>query len=610
MSLTQELTRTGLEGFTNGLPAESPFDAHVIGSKGNVLVGPGKWRRWPGLGTSPVARSLASTIHAFLVEGQPAVASGLGMAAQYRSGAVVYSGDSGAVDWGDGSRSFTAVAANIMMLDLGTGTGGDPGPLGLPVPPKILDGVSGVPGDWEFVMSSSGDDEIGASFTIKVAAYRTETRGVSWTSVGSDYAVPTGSNRSFDLTLPDLSSTYPGTIEYKVYLSRQGFPEGPHYYWRTLAAGTHTGLSYTDADLTTVLAPYSQDTETIQTPSGAPGRYGMPPKARFTTVFGPCVVGIGTWDAPTGHLIHASTPFQMENFDPDNAVLLNPAEPVVGVVDAANDGYLILVQENAISALVLTGALTTPVIPRNIWKGTGARSAKQVCSVYGELYVWAKGKGLIRSGVNGDPSSQFTARVRGFLEGFTTDPIIGYDPATDRVCVIGLHSDPYGDGGGAAYVCLPYERGLDGDRWSDPLPLSQTPVSCVTYRNNLYIVTSGGVLYQVFGSGGLATGGSGNGDSVHQYMPSDGGAPFHEKTVVQFAVSATASTVDVAITGEHDNAAEDSYSSVACTRGHSGILHCFAPFLHAFSAKVTVPQAAGEATVSGVLLRFEIDDGI
>lgn len=599
--IEREVTQRGLAGFVDGIPIESTIDAHVRGSKGNVMVGPGRWRRWPGLGTSPVSRSLAGTAYAGLVKGVPAVFSNRGMAAQYRSGGVVYSGETGSVDWGDGAHALDL----IPQLDLNSGDAGDPGPLGLPVPPKILEG-SGTPGDWEFVVDNSSTNVIAKSIAIRVAVFRTESRGLGWASVGSDYIVPTGSNRSFTLKLPDLSASYPGTLQYKIYVTQSGFPEGPFFYYRTLDAGTHS-ISLTDADLATSLSPYSQDTESLQTPSGSPGRYGMPPEARFTTVFGPCVVCIGTWDAPDGHLIHASTPFQMENFDPDNAVLLNPAEPVTGVVDASNDGYLIVVQENAISALVLTGALTTPIIPRNLWKGTGASSANQVCSVYGELYVWAAGKGLVRSGANGAPSTDFTTPVRGFLEGFTSAPILNYDPATDRLCVIGLHSDPFGDGG-AAWVCLPYERGLDGDRWSDPLPLGITPVSSVVYKNHLYLVTSAGTLYQLFGSGGAIGGGSGAGTAVHQYMSQSGDAPAHIKHVLQALVAGDAPTVDLKITSGDNNTVEDTVPNLPLTNGHSDLVQVCALRLRSFAACVEV--ASGEYTIDYAWLRYGVDDSI
>lgn len=584
---------TGTAGFFDGIREEAGLDALARGSKNMHFDGQGKlvaYGGWVTRTTGDFSRiAPGSSGYAFLVGGVPAVVSGRGLAAAYRNGLVVFCGEATAdVDWGAAALDCSLVP-QLYGLDI-------VGPLGLPVPPQIVDSGAIAPTDWEAQVNSGGGLLMG-TVTLKAATYREETRGQSWTSKASDYLVATGSS-TIDLVLPDLSASYPGTIKYKVYSSLQGFPEGPHYLLGTYAAGTHV-LSYTDADLVPVEAPFSQDTATLQTPTGAAGKYGLPPQAAYVVVMGPHVVLIACWDAPNGHLIHPSQAFKMESFDPDAPVLANPAEPILGVVESMSDGYLLLVHKNGISAIVLSGSNLNPVIPRNIYYGIGANSANQVCTVAGEIYLWNKRKGLVRTGNNGDVDAFFTAPVRRFLAGFTGNPVIGYDPATDRIVVAGSHSNPFGSG--AANCFIAYERGLPGDIWSAPSPLPSTPVTRVTYDGQLYLLSSAAGFIELFPT----SGGAGAGDGIAQFHPQDGGATGHLKNVTKFLVSASGSDADVVITTGHDHDTAATHNGVAISDGSSEWVETLALMCRSFSGKVTV--GAGES-FNYLALEYTVDD--
>lgn len=602
MGIRREIFLSGGGGFFDGVPPEARLDGITKGSKNMLYLGTGRLRRYPGWSTAGFTLGAAGSGNAygFVCAGSPALVTNRGLAAQYRNSFTVFSGETGNLYL----NSATPIALDLIPQLILT-AGGTPGPLGLPAPPKITDSGASAPGSYQFeVIDGSGGAGVGNKFAgtraIAISVFREETRGEGWRSIGSDYIIPTGGKGAITLNLPSPSGgPYPGTIKYKIYSTFEGFPEGPFYYFRTVSPGT-ANYSWTDADLTPILAPYSQDTETIQTPTASPGKYGMPPKARFMSVLGAHTIAIGTWEAPDGHLIHPSMYFRAEVFDPDSPVLANPPEPIMGVLEATSDGYLVIVQQNAISALVLTGSARNPVLFRNLYFGIGAMSANQVATVAGELYVWAIEKGLVRS--EGDElNGSFANPIRGFLEGFTSTPILVYDAATDRVIVLGSHSNPFG--AGAAPCGIAYERSLPGDVWSAPFEVAIAPKTRIAYDNKAYLAGSSGAFIKIF----PPSGGSGAGAGVVQYMAQDGGDPFHRKTVTGFTVSTDASSADVALTRGHSNSVEENHVGVTLTDGHTdyGWLQGFVNNAVSFSAKVTV--TGGTYSVYGVGLEYLIE---
>lgn len=599
----REIFLRGNDGFFDGVPPEARVDAITKGSKNMLYLGTGRLRRYPGWSAAGFTLGTvgSSNPYGFVCAGNPALVTNRGLAAQYRNSFTVFSGEP------PGSlylNSSTAIALTLIPQLILT-AGGTPGPLGLPSPPKITDSGVAAPGDYQFkLIDGSGGGGVGNKFkgtrSIAISVFREETRGEGWRSIGSDYIIPTGGMGAITLNLPAPSGgPYPGTLKYKIYSTYEGFPEGPFFYYRTVSAGT-ANYSWTDADLTPILAPYSQDTTTIQTPSASPGKYGMPPLARFMSVLGAHTIAIGTWEAPLGHLIHPSMYFRAEVFDPDSPVLANPPEPIMGVLEASNDGYLLIVQQNAISALVLTGSARNPVLFRNLYFGIGAMSANQVATVAGEIYLWSEEKGLVRS--EGDElSGTFANPIRGFLEGFTSTPILVYDAATDRVILLGSHSNPFGSG--AANCGIAYERSLPGDIWSAPFEVSAAPKTRLAYDNKAYMAGAAGGFVKIF----PPSGGAGAGSGIAQYMPQDGGNPMHRKTVTGFTVATDAPTVDVAMTKGHSNTVERNHAGIAMTDGHTdlGWLQTLVNNQTAFSARVTV--TGGAYSVYGVGLEFLIE---
>lgn len=617
MSLTQEMSLVVDAGFVHGIRKETGLPGMTLGSKNMVHVGPGRLRRWAGMVShttgdfSRIASGASASAFAFLCGGKPAVTTGKGMASRYRDGFVVFTGDSGvSLDWGNGSKSCTGI---IQIDDFTGSTLGGPGPLGLPVPAKLTEDTTDPTGatpptSGKFIMmAATASGKIHKSIAVKISTYRTETHGQSWTSQASDPMIPTSTKKKVQVNLPAVTASYPGTIKYKIHSTLQGFGVSgfsPFYYYGTYDEGLQT-LNFQDVDLLSVLAPYSSDQSTIATPTSDSGKFGIPPKARFVTVLGAHVLAIGCWGTAgsetEGHLIHPSQAFKMENFDPDTPVLVNPSEPILGIVEAMNDGFILIVQANGISAALLTGSSYNPVIARNVWYGWGAPSANQVCTVAGEIWLWSKEKGLLRSGPNDQPESSFADPVREFLEGFTGNPVIGHDPATDRIVVAGAHSNPFG--GGAANCAIAYERGLGGDLWSAPQALGGLPITRLQFENKLYLCYSTAGFQEVYPTGA----GSGSGDGVVQFFPQHGGAPAHLKTVTKFALSADdASTADVYMTYGHSNATARTHTGVTLTEGHSGWLHTLNNKVRAFSAKIVF--ASGTPSFEGIALEYLIED--
>lgn len=584
----------GAEGFLDGVPLEAGIDGLAEPSRNAVFAGPGQLVRWPGVATrtggqfSRSATPTAGAGSAFLCGGNIAETDVRGSASKYRSNAVVFCGDTGNVDWGTGAKAMSTL---IQISDFSGSVFGT-GPLGLTVPAQLTDSGGSAPGasQFEVVAGGGAGNKIKKSVSLKLSVYRVETRGEGWTSMASDIVVPTSTKGAVTLNLPAIAGA--GTLKYKLYSTLQGFPQGPWFYVTTLAPGTST-VSWSDAQLLQI-APYSSDqmAAALAADTANAGKFGLPPLSRFVACLGAHVIAIGCWDAPLGHLAHASTAFKMELFDPDAAIVISPPEPIMGVLDASNDGYLIIVQENAVTAIVLSGSLANPIISRNIWWGIGGSTVNQLATISGEIYLWSREKGLVRSGPGDQPDTSFTQKVRDFLAGFTGDPIIGYDPATDRVVIAGNHAT-YGN------CAIAYERGLPGDVWSTPLALGFTPVSRVTYHNRLYLVSSSGAFQQVFASDG-----AGASSSIFQFFPQDGGAPGFRKSVLMYELAANA-TANVLVTGGHSNATVRTHNAVTVTDGHSGWRHTHAARQRTFSGRVESSAAGFKVTHLALLAEVE-----
>lgn len=603
--LDAEITLTGIEGFVDGARPESNRDALARGSKSFIFSGEDELVQWGGISAanfSPLATNPTGyDSYAYLMGGFPCVVTKKGLGAYYRNSLKVFSGDpAGVIDWGQGAKTLSYTP----QLSDGTTTG----VLGLPVPPPLNEITSGTPVAGEFKIVSGAGNKLKKSVSLRTTTYRVETRGESWASEDSDLVLPTPSMGAIQLRTHALpAGTYPGTIKMRLYSTPQGFGLTESHQRVSIVGeldpDTLYTISWNDTDLG-ASAPYSSEIDTWATPTSHPGKYGLPPLAKFTTVLGAHVLCIGCYTPPdttfsTAHFLHPSQAFKMENFDPDTPVALPAAEAVQGVLEAQNDGFLLIVQDNAITALVLSGSASFPVIPRLLYYGIGAFSASQVCVVSGEIYVFSKQKGFVRSGGGNTVESSFTRKVRKFLSGFT-NPVVEYDPATDRVLVGGLHADPFGAGPAACFIG--YERGLEGDRWTAPMPLSATPIVRIAYDNDAYFGNTGGFV-KLFG-------GTTAEQAIAQFHPQDGGAKGRRKSVTRFDVFTSAATCDVGVCAGRTPAVVTNHVAINISyEGHSGWVETSMNLKENFCSKITLPAGGSPKEFDSITMQYQIEDG-
>lgn len=593
---------TGGMGFYSKPNPKASLNALSDGSKNVCLGAEGSLETVPDIGTVALTQAVnagSNGRRAYLHGGKRAFASSPGNSTETRGGLAAFVGASGGnVRW-EGAGPFSYLASYIISITNGTGDA----PLGLPVPPALTASATDPPPAGQYYISAGGN--IKKSVALKISLYRKETNSESWLSQGTGPIVVAGSGVQIKVTAPAVPVTYDvGTFYIRIYATPQGFGASPlaqYYRVAEISPSATVTLNFTDADLG-ALAPYTADSPsgTWTDPTTNPGKYGMPPAATWVAATGAHLLAIGCYDPPTGHLFHPSVAFSIDTFDPTTVGVANPTEPFLDVLENANDGYIIGCHKNAIGAFVQTGAADYPVIYRNLFRGIGVASKGQICTMSGEIVMWAIGRGLLRSGAGDQPDTTWTFPVRAFMSGFTSTPLVGYDPATDRTVVIGNHSDPF-NGAGAAWVKIAYERGLPGDIWTAPDEITGfTPVSVETWDNNLYLVDASGNWRKAYG-------GSTSRNTVAQFAPQTGGMPGHRKTVTEYEYSASADC-DVAITYGRANAVGRSHSAVAReAEGSSGWQNTLVNNKRLVSMKLT--RSTG-GTIDGGGLKVGIEDGV
>jgi len=590
---------TGAMGFYAKPNPKASLNAIADGSKNVCLGAEGSLETVPDVGSVELTQAVnagSNGRRAYLHGGKRAFASSPGNSTETRGGLAAFVGGLGGnVRW-EGAGPFSYLSNYIISITNGSADA----PLGLPVPPALTASGSNPPPAGSYYISAGGN--IKKSVALKISLYRRETNSESWLSQGTGPIVVAGSGAQLVVTAPAVPIAYDvGTFFIRFYATPQGFGASPlaqFYRVAEIAPSATTTLNFTDADLG-ALAPYTADATTGWTdPTLNPGKYGMPPAATWVAATGAHLLAIGCYDPPTGHLFHPSVAFSIDTFDPTTVGVANPTDPFLDVLENANDGYILGCHKNAIGAFVQTGAADYPVIYRNVFRGIGVLSKNQICTMSGEIVLWATGRGLMRSGAGDQPDTTWTFPVRAFLSGFSSAPFVGYDPATDRIVVIGNHTDPF-NGAGSSWVKIAYERGLPGDVWTSPDEISGfTPVAVETWDNNLYLVNSSGQWRKAYG-------GSSSRSTIAQYAPQTAGAPAHRKTVTEFEVSASA-TPDVAITHGRSNTSGRSHSAVSLEDGSSGWRNTLLNNKRYVSAKVTLSSGG---TIDGVALRVGIDDG-
>lgn len=590
---------SGRLGFVSKANPKASLDAISEPSKNVGLDAEGSLVTVPAVGGVDVTISGvpagATGRRARLHGGKRALASSPGNSTATRGGLSCFSGTpGGGVRW-EGGSLLNYLSGFIISITDGT----NDAPLGLPVPPAPVAG-SGTPAAGEYVVASGGN--IKKTIALKWSLYRKETNSESWLSQSTGPIVVPGSGAQIQVRAPNVPATYDvGTFYIRIYAPPQGTAVSPlaqYYRVAEIAPGALATLNFTDADLG-ALAPYTADSPsgTWTDPAANPGKYGMPPAATWLAATGAHLLTIGDHDPPTGHLYQPSVAFSIDTFDPSTVGVANPTEPFLDIVENANDGYILGLQKNAVGFFILTGASDYPVIYRAGYRSLGVKSKHQIATVSGEIFAWARKRGLVRSGPNDQPDSTFTYPVRAFLPGFTSDPLIGYDLTTDRVCVVGLHSNPFGDG--PAWCVISYERGLPGDVWTSPAEITGfTPEGIETWDNDCYLTDASGNWRKVFG-------GTSARSTVAQFAPQTAGVPSRRKDVTSFEVSASA-TPDVAITSGRTNTVKRSHAAVPLgAGGSSGLRNTYARGEQYVSMRITLPTGG---TIDGGGLICSADD--
>lgn len=492
------------DGYIDGPPRTTRINALGRGSKNLRCVAPGRFVPANAAATD----SGTAGNHLFLA------GDAIGSTSSYQANVVKWK-ESTYLGAGSGTFAVDSGPSGTLSQNPALISGGSVYPLDLPVP--TITAVD--PG----AVAANGKN-INGSVSFRVALLRDTSNDEG--AVSEATTVITLNNEGVDLGI-----SYAGSETFtncRLYATLQGFGAiGPWYWVGDFAIATITAGGYYFGYYDTDLKPLTPDYSLLPTA----------PDATYIAAQGGHVILIGCYPSSTGHFIVPSKFLKPAQFDANDVVAANPAEPFTGIINTQYDGLIILCQRNAISALVQTGAATIPFICRNIYN-LGVSNSNKLDVVDGEFWFWSEQKGLVRSGGSERTDTSWTAPVRAFLEGFS-DPIVGYDAYTDSVIVAGNNTVH----GGNCYIA--YNRGLGADIWDPPVDLVFTPTGKVRFRGRLYL-TSGSQRYKIAGT---ATPGTG----TYRSMIRDGGAPARQKTLAGIQFEAEGSVTNAIVVNAYSN---------------------------------------------------------
>lgn len=552
----QEIEKRGLEGYLDFGDPSINLDGITRGSV-NCLIEATGLRVAKGPGSSAGRGDINAFVAGDVVAG---CTNDRANVAAYRETTYLLAGETGATAYIEGVGTFTIQSYTTIIL------GGSQYPLAIPVP----------------VLTARDDDipgQISGGVTFRMTFYRSATKGESNASEATANIV-----LDSEAAVLEIPARPNGSIDkFRIYASKHG--EGPlqiNYYLGEYTYGTDvpTGggdleIDYEDSDLNIfVQAPYVLNAA---------------PDSQFIAVMGAHSLAVGC--EPKGSFgLWASIFQRLESYNANAYVVMNPMEPFTCVHGGGTmqDGLLLLGQADAISAAVLTGSPTVPVLPRNLFMGVGVASGAQLDAVFGVIIALTGQKGLIRSGAGDKPETEWTEKIKHFLEGFdSTQAVLRYDPHTDMVILAGNNSIYGGN------CAIGYYWGRPGDTWTSPIALSFTPASGFVKDGRLYL-TNG--TNRFLWEGGSNTGATAN------YQSTDGGARFKRKTVERFAAYSDSSSVNVVLTEGPDGTTVQTHNSLPISSGWTGVYNTLVGKVQAFSAKVTWTGAG--KMLRGVVMKF------
>jgi hypothetical protein len=212
-----------------------------------------------------------------------------------------------------------------------------------------------------------------------------------------------------------------------------------------------------------------------------------------------CLLGChGKGDTRPGPGIVASKPADPESYPASAVSFVNPAERIVGVLEAI--GKIYPMTENRLHITTLTGVDASPLTTRPFW-GSGFKHQQAAVLIGDKVYGFSGGRPT-RSGAEESIDQEdhtFASRVQDIVASWVpAKVIVGHDPKNRAVVFI--HSNDHVRNGKRVSVALCYM--LETERWSglmilrDPNDAADFVVSGVTTLSGLFSVIAGNKIWQ------------------------------------------------------------------------------------------------------------------
>lgn len=418
--------------------------------------GPGHWRSDRGYSSSGAPALAAPASPIMVSNGVPAGVTGGGTVTRH-AGVPWAAGNGTAVE---GATVLGAVSGQLMVY-----VGGSLIAAGLAAPsaPSIA-------------ASATASGKMNGSYSVAVAAYRNTTGALSSRSAPS--AALTVKNKKITVTLPAAPS---GATHWVFYGSRRGFGSvGPWFRITTIglttvAVGTLTfDVDWFDGELGDI-AGINFDPP----PSGVTHCSGL----------GGSMIALG----PGGRVSPSLVGFP-EAFPPEFTTFIGSREAITGVTARSTEGVIFVTTTNSLNALVPSGNVLVPAIPRGLWENTGFASGSAFCLVLNQIYGMA-GNGPVRTHGGEDPDQSFAKPVLQYMldNGWNSaNTVVTHAP--DNHCVT------FAKGATALNYML---AGEEEGTWSAPITIPSATAGVTV--NGVGYVASGSSLVALDKSGGSSS---------------------------------------------------------------------------------------------------------